>query len=301
MNKFLAFFLIFAVSFVLLPYCATIGVRRDATPAIAQVNAPEQQTEQTLQPQSETDKIVCRICSLSEYLTEDESIKAAAVALRTKELYDAKNGVTTEDENFYGTELPSKEDCVRLYGEDTVNRIEKLVKECNGKTITYDGEPINAQIHIISAGKTESVGNAEGDEIPYLKSVESEADKTAKGYITEKKIKVDEVKRMLEKGLKTTLSGSETEWVTEIKRTKAGAVIGAKVGGEQNDGETLRRVLGLRSPNFSYRIKNGEFIFTVKGYGNLAGMSLFGANEMAKEGKSYEQIITYYYSGTEIE
>lgn len=95
MNKFLAFFLIFAVSFVLLPYCATIGVRREATPAIAQVNAPEQRTEQTLQPQSETDKIVCRICSLSEYLTEDESIKAAAVALRTKELYDAKNGVTT--------------------------------------------------------------------------------------------------------------------------------------------------------------------------------------------------------------
>ena len=51
MNKFLAFFLIFAVSFVLLPYCATIGVRRDTTPAIAQVNAPEQRTEQTLQPQ----------------------------------------------------------------------------------------------------------------------------------------------------------------------------------------------------------------------------------------------------------
>ena len=63
----------------------------------------------------------------------------------------------------------------------------------------------------------------------------------------------------------------------------------------------MRRVLGLRSPNFSYRIKDGKFIFTVKGYGNLAGMSLFGANEMAKEGKSYEQIITYYYSGTEIE
>ena len=71
MNKFLAFFLIFAVSFVLLPYCATIGVRRDATPAIAQINTPEQQTEQTLQPQRESDKIVCRICSLSEYLTED--------------------------------------------------------------------------------------------------------------------------------------------------------------------------------------------------------------------------------------
>ena len=45
MNKFLAFFLIFAVSFVLLPYCATIEVRRDATPAIAQVNAPEEQTD----------------------------------------------------------------------------------------------------------------------------------------------------------------------------------------------------------------------------------------------------------------
>lgn len=300
MNKYLAFFLIFAISFVLLPYCATFGVRKETTPAMATAANVGQPTQNTV-TESENDKIVCRICSLSEYLTEDESIKAAAVALRTKELYDKENRATTEDDYFYGIKTLTTEDCVRVYGKDTVQRIKKLVDETDGKTITYDEKPINALLHMVSSGKTENVGNSEGNEIPYLKGVDSPWDKNASGYMTEQKFKISEVKKALESELKVTLPENSGEWITQIKRTKAGAVIGAEIGGEQTDGETLRRALGLRSPNFSYRIKDDMFLFTVKGYGNLAGLSLFGANEMAKEGKTYEQITAYYYSGTNIE
>lgn len=300
MNKYLAFFLIFATAFVLLPYCSTVGVRREARPAAATVTTAEN-TGRNPAAESENDKTVCRICALSEYLTEDESIKAAAVALRTKELYDKENGVTTENDNFYGIKTPTAEDCARIYDADRVERIRRLVKEVEGVTVTYDGKPINAMIHMFSAGKTESVGDAEGNGIPYLKEVGSPWDKNAAGYITEQRFTVGDVKKILEKELKATLSDNEGEWITRIKRTKAGAVIGAEAGGEQADGETLRRVFGLRSPNFSYRIKDGEFIFTVRGYGNLAGMSLFGANEMAKEGNTFEKILAYYYTGTNID
>lgn len=37
-----------------------------------------------------------------------------------------------------------------------------------------------------------------------------------------------------------------------------------------------------------------------KGYGHGVGMSQFGANEMAKEGYSYKEILSHYYTGTEI-
>ena len=41
-----------------------------------------------------------------------------------------------------------------------------------------------------------------------------------------------------------------------------------------------------------------EIIITTHGYGHGVGMSQYGANGMAKEGKNYKEILTYYYQGT---
>ena len=46
--------------------------------------------------------------------------------------------------------------------------------------------------------------------------------------------------------------------------------------------------------------ENGEFVFTVHGYGHGVGMSQIGANAMAKEGFSAEEILAHYYPGTEL-
>jgi stage II sporulation protein D len=56
----------------------------------------------------------------------------------------------------------------------------------------------------------------------------------------------------------------------------------------------------------SYLIDSLEFddgVFTVKGrgYGHGVGMSQWGANEMALAGKTYEQIISFYYPQTKIQ
>lgn len=301
MNRYLSFFLIFAIAFVLLPYIATVETRRETSPAFAQITDGTENGSEALSAVGKDDEIICRLCTLSDYIKSDESIKAAAVALRTKALYDKNNRLSAEDNGFYGLAEPTKSDCIRIYGKDTVEKIEKIVEACDGLIVTYNGAPIDAQMHMISSGMTESIGDAEGEQIPYLKSVAADADKNAGGYITERKFSVSDVRNILEKEFGKPLPDTENEWITEIKRTKAGAVIGAKVGENSADGETLRRIFGLRSPNFSYRIKNGEFIFTVKGYGNLAGMSLYGAEAMAKEGMTFEQILAYYYSGTETE
>ncbi len=44
----------------------------------------------------------------------------------------------------------------------------------------------------------------------------------------------------------------------------------------------------------------GKFVFKVYGYGHGVGMSQHGALEMAKNGKTYEQILTHYFPGTTI-
>lgn len=46
--------------------------------------------------------------------------------------------------------------------------------------------------------------------------------------------------------------------------------------------------------------KGGKFVFKVYGYGHGVGMSQHGAMEMAKNGKTYEEILTHYYPGTTV-
>lgn len=45
---------------------------------------------------------------------------------------------------------------------------------------------------------------------------------------------------------------------------------------------------------------SGKFVFTCYGWGHGVGMSQYGAMEMARNGKNYEQILTHYYTGTTV-
>ena len=50
-----------------------------------------------------------------------------------------------------------------------------------------------------------------------------------------------------------------------------------------------------------YYMEDGKLIFYVTGYGHGVGMSQYGANQMAKEGADYREILTHYYTGVTVE
>ena len=75
------------------------------------------------------------------------------------------------------------------------------------------------------------------------------------------------------------------------------ALIEMVIGGKTYRGTELRQKLGLRSTAFSVSV--GEYItITTRGYGHRVGMSQYGADAMALEGKDYTQILAHYYQGT---
>ena len=41
-------------------------------------------------------------------------------------------------------------------------------------------------------------------------------------------------------------------------------------------------------------------LYTSTGYGHGVGMSQYGANALAKEGKSYDEILKWYYTGIDV-
>jgi len=83
-----------------------------------------------------------------------------------------------------------------------------------------------------------------------------------------------------------------------LERTQAGRVKEMKIEDVVIKGTELRALLDLRSTNFTIeKGKEGEVIITTIGYGHGVGMSQWGANNLAKNGGTYEEILKHYYTG----
>ena len=73
-----------------------------------------------------------------------------------------------------------------------------------------------------------------------------------------------------------------------------------RIGGMDYKGTELRSLLGLRSTVFTVSADAEEIAVTTKGFGHRVGMSQYGADAMAVSGSTYDQILTHYYTGTEL-
>ena len=85
-----------------------------------------------------------------------------------------------------------------------------------------------------------------------------------------------------------------------VLRTATGRVSSLRVGGEQLTGRDLRAALELPSTKFTWRISGDKAIFTTRGFGHGVGLCQYGADGQARAGKSYREIIHFYYTGVEI-
>jgi stage II sporulation protein D len=190
----------------------------------------------------------------------------------------------------------------QTWGEDNYPqyyaKIAAAVGAVAGQVMTYEGEPINAVFHAISAGKTETAADVWGQDVPYLQAVESFVDVNAAQYLSGVEYSGSELYRLLSI-LDPQIDNDLT--VGTITRTDSGGVRCAEIGGVTLTGAQLRSALSLRSTNFEITQKDDLFTFTVKGYGHCVGMSQHGAGQLAAAGMSYTDILKTYYTGISIE
>ena len=165
-----------------------------------------------------------------------------------------------------------------------------------GEMLLYDGKPIRAVYHDISAGATEAAVHVWGTDYPYLQSVPSPGDTEAKDYRTTVTVKADEFAKKA-KTLGLSSSSKPADWLGDTAKTDAGLVTGITVMGQTVTGAQMRRAFGLRSAFFNLTYQDDRFTFTVLGHGHGVGMSQAGAVHMAKQGAGYREILGYYYSG----
>lgn len=209
--------------------------------------------------------------------------------------------VNSENRTYYMTEETLKERWAENY-EKYREKFSALVESVLGEALKKDGKYIEALYFSISSGNTENIEDVFGGSEPYLVSVPSPYDLLSPGYLTKKEISIKEFVDTIENKLnKIGIIDNQDNMIGEIDRTKTGMVKTIKIGSENISGRRMREFFNLRSANFDIDKIDDKIIFTVRGYGHGVGLSQYGANEMAKQGASYSQILSWYYKGAELE
>ena len=244
---------------------------------------------------------------------ELEALKAQAIAARTYTLHKMKDGPIA---NHPDAEACDDINCCKAYktAEDAAadwggmalyyeEKLARAIAETDGQVILYGGEPILAVFFSSANGHTQNAGAVWQSDLPYLQSVSSpENEELVPNYYSVETFSAAEFRALFRAAYPDAdLSGSPEGWIAEISRSDAGFVTTLSVGGVTVKGNELRTILGLRSPSFTVEADADSLTFRVTGYGHGVGMSQYGANALALQGLSADEILKHYFIGTTVD
>ncbi len=240
------------------------------------------------------------------------ALQAQAVALRT---YTLQKMLSGRSEAHPDADICSDSTCCAAWrsveqlkenwGADFDTYYEKIcnaVESTDGVCVTYEGQPAQAVFHSSSAGMTEESGAIWSASLPYLVPVESpEDEKQVPNYVSEVSVSFSDFQETVNAMYpEADFDSAPQEWIGDIILTSSGRVDYVTIGGVQVSGTSLRSMFGLRSTAVQIDVTDSAVVFTVTGYGHGVGMSQYGANAMAEDGSSWQEILLWYYPGTEL-
>ena len=244
---------------------------------------------------------------------ELEALKAQAVAARTETMHRLENGpvakhpeadICNDINCCQAYKSPAQMDAI--WGADAENyraKIATAVRETDGLTILYEDKPILAVFFSSASGETNRAGDVWLQDLPYLQSVESpENEGTVPNYYSVETLTPEEFREtFLKKYPAAKLDGKPESWFGEPQLREGSAmVLSIPIGGISVKGTELRSLFGLRSAAFTISVEKGEIVIRTTGYGHGVGMSQYGAQVLAGEGKTMEEILHWYYTDVTI-
>jgi stage II sporulation protein D len=250
---------------------------------------------------------------------EIEAVKAQAVAARTYamahlrqyagEPYDIKASIM--DQVYEGASVETK-------------LVNKAVDQTLGRVIMYHDDLINAYYHSTCGGRTDNIEDVwDRQELPYLKSVEDgracswSKYYTWKEYFSEQQLR-GRIEQYLASDRGRDLRIGPITNVTVGERTAGGRIrtllVQTATDVYRFHKDRIRWVIGrtsnpdliLPSARFDVEIQRDGagnltgVTFQGHGYGHGVGMCQCGAIGHAREGWTFEQILTHYYSNVEL-
>ena len=274
----------YIIIIVLLPYVVTVFLNGPSIETAAPADEMEvmvKQGEKEIQlPLDEYG--IGRMAKEIPASYEEEAIKVQAILVRTavyKQLKEEGSEAVLADD--FWTEKEMKEEWGSRKFSEYYRKMENAWQETEGQVVMYGEELANTPFTRLTNGSTRDGKEVLGSEdYPYLKIKECPLDIESKDQIR-------------------TVTTEDMD--AEIKETDtAGYVTSVRVGEETMSGEEFREKHKLDSSCFILQKYDGKMRITTRGIGHGLGLSQYTANEMEKEEKTTEDILQYFFEGTEI-
>lgn len=226
-----------------------------------------------------------------------EALKAQAVASRTYALYMIQHPRNPD----FDLERSTQD---QVYGgvESEHPRVVEAVRSTAGEILLFKNQPIKAFFHSRCGGSTETPSFVWNHNQGYPQKKVACPYCLKNPFSWQTLVKTDELLRW------TGLDFRQTFKIEAGERGPSGRLASLNlISGNQRakiDTDTLRSRLGyarLKSAKFDWSQEGEQVTFQGVGNGHGVGMCQWGARHLAQSGKTYREILAYYYPGSSLE
>ena len=304
----------FLIILILLPYIVSVfvngaDVREDAGEDFyVKVKVPDAEEADGVTEIRWTDYLAGILAEEISEECEPETLKAQAVLIRTqiyRTLEDSEDKILVESylsrdemEDKWGAENYGK------YYEKYV----RAVEETDDTVVMYGDAYAWTPFHQSSNGMTRSAAEVLGsNDYPYIAVRECPLDKEADDEIQTFAFPYTEIQSLCrdflvaEEDEDKAAQGYTYDDFEVRSCDSAGYVSELRMGNTICTGDQFRDALSLPSSAFSFSEEDDDNIkITTTGKGHGLGMSIWTADQMAKEGKTFEEILAFFFEGTEL-
>ena len=304
----------FLVILILLPYIVSVfvngaDVREDAGGDFyVKVKVPDTEEADGVTEIRWTDYLAGILAEEISQDCEPETLKAQAVLIRTqiyRTLESSEDKILTES-------YLSRDEMETKWGAENYGKYHekyiRAVEETDDTVVMYGDTYAWTPFHQSSNGMTRSAAEVLGSEdYPYIAVRECPLDKEADDEIQTFTFSYTEIQSLCRDFLVAEENGDKaaqgyTYDDFEIRSCdSAGYVSELRIGNTVCTGDQFRDALSLPSSAFSFSREddnNIKIMTTGKGHG--LGMSIWTADQMAKEGKTFDEILAFFFEGTEL-
>ena len=304
----------FLIILILLPYIVSVfvngaDVREDAGEDFyVKVKVPDAEEADGVTEIRWTDYLAG---ILAEEISEDcepETLKAQAVVIRTqiyRTLEDSEDKTLTE--SYLSRDEMEDKWGAENYGEYYEKYI-RAVEETDDTVVMYGDAYAWTPFHQSSNGMTRSAAEVLGsNDYPYIAVRECPLDKEADDEIQTFTFPYTEIQSLCrdflvaEEDEDKAAQGYTYDDFEVRSCDSTGYVSELRMGNTICTGDQFRDALSLPSSAFSFSEEDDDNIkITTTGKGHGLGMSIWTADQMAKEGKTFEEILAFFFEGTEL-
>lgn len=269
---------------ILLPYVITIFLNGPVVATSAKVDDSYIKVEHDGEEMEMSIEEYCigRLAKEIPATYEKEALRAQAILVRTTvygQIRESGSSTVLPDE-FWTTEEMREQWGAGKYN-DNYDRLKDAWNKTEGQVLMYGENPANVPYCRLTNGNTRDGQEVLGSEdYPYLKIRECPLDVES----------AEQMQTIILEEMDAEITATDT----------AGYVLNVRVGEETVSGEEFRKTYGLASSCFTLQNYDGKLRITTRGVGHGLGLSQYTANEMAKNGNTYEDILGYFFEGTEI-